>query len=55
MIELDLSATAELYAARNLYLDAAAGDLPYAADEVQAFLLGELEPLWQRIRQGEPA
>ncbi len=55
VIELDASATAELYAARNLYLDAVAGDLPYAADEVQAFLAVELEPFWRRIRQSEPA
>ena len=55
VIELDASATAELYAARNLYLDAAAGDLPYGADEVQEFLTAELEPFWQRIRQAEPA
>ncbi len=55
VIELDASATAELYAARNLYLDAVAGDLPYAADEAQAFLAVELEPFWRRIRQAEPA
>ena len=34
VIELDVGSTAELYAARNLYLDAVAGDLPYSADEV---------------------
>ena len=54
VIELDAAETAELYAARNLYLDAVAGDLPYAPAEVQAFLAGDLEPLWQRIRR-EPA
>ena len=53
IIELDASATAELYAARNLYLDAVAGDLPYGADEVRSFLVEELEPFWRRIRQGE--
>ena len=55
VIELDAAETAELYAARNLYLDAAAGDLPYAAAEVQTFLAGDLEPLWRRIRQGPAA
>ncbi len=51
VIELDAGETAELYAARNLYLDAAAGDLPYDADEVQTFLTSDLEPFWRRIRQ----
>ncbi len=51
LIELDAGSTAELYAARSLYLDAAAGDLPYQANEVLAFLAHELSPFWERIRQ----
>ena len=51
LIELDENSTAELYAARTLYLDAAAGDLPYRAEDVLAFLAEELEPFWRRIRQ----
>ena len=49
LIALDAGSTAELYAARTLYLDAVAGDLPFAADDVLDFLVGELEPFWQRI------
>lgn len=51
LIELDADSTAELYAARTLYLDAAAGDLPYQAAEVLDFLAHELSPFWERIRQ----
>ncbi len=54
LIELDDNMTAELYGARTLYLDAVAGDLPYRAEDVQAFLSRELEPFWQRIRQMPP-
>ncbi len=54
LIELDQNMTAELYAARTLYLDAVAGDLPYRAEDVQAFLSQELDPFWQRIRQMPP-
>jgi hypothetical protein len=50
MLELDSNATAELYAARALYLDAVAGDMPYKAEEVLNFLGVELEPFWQRLR-----
>ena len=45
LVELDADATAELYAARTLYLDAAAGDLPYKATEVLAFLGARVIPL----------
>ena len=51
LIELDAASTAELYAARTLYLDAAAGDLPYQPGEVLDFLAHELSPFWERIRQ----
>ena len=51
LIELDGNSTAELYAARTLYLDAAAGDLPYRAEDVLAFLSEELAPFWRRVRQ----
>ena len=51
LIELDENSTAELYAARTLYLDAVAGDLPYQAEDVLAFLSEELGPFWRRIRQ----
>ncbi len=51
LIELDAASTAELYAARTLYLDAAAGDLPYKTNEVLDFLAHELSPFWERIRQ----
>lgn len=50
LIELDRDSAAALYAARTLYLDAAAGDLPYRAEDVLAFLSEELAPFWQRIR-----
>ena len=49
LIELDAGSTAELYAARGLYLDAVAGDVPFAAEDVLNFLVKELEPFWQRI------
>ncbi len=49
LIELDAGSTAELYAARGLYLDAVAGDVPFAAEDVLDFLVKELEPFWQRI------
>ena len=49
LIELDAGSTAELYAARALYLDAVAGDLPFAAESVLDFLVTELEPFWQRV------
>ncbi len=49
LIELDAGSTAELYAARALYLDAVAGDLPFAAEDVLDFLVKELEPFWQRV------
>ena len=51
LVELDGNSTAELYAARTLYLDAAAGDLPYRAEDVLAFLAEELAPFWRRVRQ----
>ncbi len=51
LIELDAASTAELYAARTLFLDAAAGDLPYQPGEVLDFLAHELSPFWERIRQ----
>ena len=51
LVELDGNSTAELYAARTLYLDATAGDLPYQAEDVLAFLAEELAPFWRRIRQ----
>lgn len=54
LVELDRNMTAELYAARTLYLDAAAGDLPYSAQEVQAFLAEELSPFWERVRRMPP-
>ena len=49
LIELDAGSTAELYAARGLYLDAVAGDVSFAAEDVLDFLVQELEPFWQRI------
>ena len=49
LIELDAGSTAELYAARGLYLDAVAGDLAFSAEDVLDFLVRELEPFWQRI------
>ena len=49
VVELDAASTAELYAARGLYLDAVAGDLPVSAEDVLDFLVKELEPFWQRI------
>ena len=51
LIELDAGSIAELYAARTLYLDAAAGDLPFPPAEVLHFLAHELSPFWERIRQ----
>ena len=49
VIEVDAGSTAELYAARALYLDAVAGDVPFSPEDVLDFLVTELEPFWQRI------
>ncbi len=49
VVELDGASTAELYAARALYLDAVAGDVPFSPEDVLDFLVTELEPFWGRI------
>ena len=49
VVELDPASTAELYAARALYLDAVAGDVPFSPEDVLDYLVSELEPFWQRI------
>ena len=54
VIELEQSSVAEIYAARALYLDAAAGDLPYSTGKVLEFLRGELGPFWERIQESMP-
>ena len=49
VVELDTTSTAELYAARVLYLDAVAGDVPFSPEDVLDFLDVELEPFWRRV------
>ncbi len=49
ILELTVEDIAELYAAKELFADAAQGDIGYSADEVLAFLREKLAPWWQRF------
>jgi hypothetical protein len=44
----------QLYAAYDLYLDAAEGNLPFKADRVTAFIRSRLKPVWDRILEPAP-
>lgn len=50
VIPLSVEEMAALYAAKDLFADAAQGDIPYTAEEVLAFLREELAPWWIRLR-----
>jgi hypothetical protein len=45
---------AQLYAAYDLYLDAAEGNLPFKTDQVTAFIRSRLKPVWDRILEPAP-
>lgn len=49
VVPLSLEELADLYAPRDLYADAAQGDIPFSTDEVVAFLQQRLLPYWQRF------
>jgi hypothetical protein len=49
VIPLSLEELGDLYAPRDLYADAAQGDIPFSTDEVLAFLQQRLAPYWQRF------
>jgi len=50
IISLTQQDVAAWYAAKDLFADAAQGDIPYTATEVLAFLREELAPWWTRLR-----
>jgi hypothetical protein len=50
IIVLSLDELAELYAPRDLYADAAQGDIPFSTDEVTAFIQKRLAPYWKRFQ-----
>jgi hypothetical protein len=50
LIGLTLEELAGIYAARDLYADAAQGDIPYTTDETLAFLRSALSEWWARLR-----
>jgi hypothetical protein len=41
---------AELYAPRDLYADAAQGDIPFTLEETLGFIQARLGPFWHRLR-----
>ncbi len=45
---------AQLYAAYDLYLDAAEGNLPFKTDQVTDFIRSRLKPVWDRILEPAP-
>jgi hypothetical protein len=47
-------AMAQLYAAYDLYLDAAEGNLPFKTDQAIAFIRSRLKPVWDRILEPSP-
>jgi hypothetical protein len=49
IVQLSLEDLAALYAARDLYAEAAQGDVPATPDEVMEFLVKELAPWWSRL------
>ncbi|MDQ3622358.1 MAG: hypothetical protein M3463_07710 [Verrucomicrobiota bacterium] len=50
IVSLTVDEVAELYAARELFADAAQGDIPFSTGEVIAFLHAQLAPWWDRLR-----
>jgi hypothetical protein len=50
IIPLRVEDVAELYAGKELFADAAQGDIPYSPEEVLKFLAVELGPWWERLR-----
>jgi hypothetical protein len=49
VVPLSLEELGDLYAPRDLYADAAQGDIPFSTEEVVAFLQERLAPYWQRF------
>ncbi len=50
LIRLSVEDLADLYAAKELFADAAQGDITYTTVEVLAFLREQLAPWWARLR-----
>ena len=50
LISLGIEELGELYAARELFADAAQGDIAYTTAETLAFLREQLAPWWKRLR-----
>lgn len=50
IVALRADEVAELYAARELFADAAQGDIPFSTEEAIAFLHAHLAPWWERLR-----
>jgi len=55
IIPLRLGELAELYAPRDLYADAAQGDIPFSPEEVIAFIQKLLAPYWSRFGAAIPS
>ncbi|MEA3209099.1 MAG: hypothetical protein QOE70_2156 [Chthoniobacter sp.] len=50
MVALTVEDIAELYAAKELFADAAQGDIPFGTEQVIRFLHTQLAPWWERLR-----
>ncbi|MDM8526190.1 hypothetical protein QUF80_22670 [Desulfococcaceae bacterium HSG8] len=51
IIQLEKPQMAELYAARDLYVDAGEGNIPFQRHEVLSFIRQQLGPFWDRVQR----